>query len=107
MTRPIQGLSVSLSVPLQERVRENPGNEDVPFPGFLSNSCPDRILARFQLGSFIFIKIYLFIKYRADFRKMVETGVDLRVNVTEESSKIARLFNFNKHVSTVHPSSSV
>ena len=61
--------------------------------------------ARFQLGSFIFIKI--FIKYRTDFRKTVETGMDLRVNMTEESLKIVRLFNFNKNVSTVHPPSSV
>ena len=98
---------VSLSVPLQGRVRKNPGKEDVPFPGFLSNSCPDRILARYQLGSFIFIKIYLFIKYGTDFCKTVETGVDLHVNMTEGSLKIVQLFNFNKHVLTVHPSSSV
>ena len=90
VTRPTQGLS--LSFPSQGQVEENPGNKDVPFPGFLSNSCPDRILARFQLGSFIFIKKYLSIKNRTDFRKTVETSLDLRMNMTEESLKIVQLF---------------
>ena len=31
--------------------------------------------------SFIFIKIYLSIKNRTDFRKTVETSVDLRMNI--------------------------
>ena len=90
VTRPTQGLS--LSFPSQGQIGENPGNKDVPFPGFLSNSCPDRILASFQLGSFIFIKIYLSIKNRTDFSKTVETSVDLRMNMTEESLKIVQLF---------------
>ena len=54
-------------------------NSPKSFPGFLSHS--ERILARFQLGSFIFIKfllkyIILLIKNLTEFHKMMETGVD-------------------------------
>ena len=43
---------------------------------FLSHS--DRILARFNLESFL-IKIYLFMKNLPDFRETVETGVNPRL----------------------------
>ena len=49
-------------------------NSPKSFPGFMSHS--ERILARFQLGKFIFIKIYLLIKNLTEFHKMVGTGVD-------------------------------
>ena len=63
----------------------------------------------FSLESFIFIKIYLFIKNLTDFRKKVETGVDPHLVSSERPLKIqsqggnlilanGRLINYPKNL---------